>query len=500
MKDAATPSSPADRTPRPAPRAGRTVRRGLADFADPEPAPRAGALAAIRRANEERGVWTVVVDDDPTGTQTVRGLPVLLPGHAETRLRAAARPGTPLAFVLTNSRSVDGPRASALTYDTVSRSARAAAASGRRLRVISRSDSTLRGHFAVELDAVGRALADSGGRVDGVLFVPCFLEAGRYTAGNVQWVSTPDGDLVPAADTEFAADSTFGYTEADLADWVRARLRRPALTVASISLAQLRAADGVTATGRRLRALSGGEVIIANAAHPADLETLMLALLEAEARGGRYMIRSGPSFVRLCAGQPPAGPLTPGDIRSGSRSEAHGLVVAGSHTSLTNRQLAVARRDHDLATVELDVPAVLSADPARARAAVDRCAEATLAALRGRTALLRTSRTVMTRGRATPLLVGRAVADALSEVVARIVGGYPLRFLVAKGGITSSDLAHRALGATTATVVGQMLPGQLPLWRLTDGRRADLPYVVFPGNVGADDSLSRVLTTLRRQR
>jgi uncharacterized protein YgbK (DUF1537 family) len=97
---------------------------------------------------------------------------------------------------------------------------------------------------------------------------------------------------------------------------------------------------------------------------------------------------------------------------------------------------------------------------------------------------------------ANPLITSRAVAAALARTVGDIAASTPLRFLVAKGGITSSDMATRALGATRAVVAGQMFPGLVPLWRLTDGRQPDLPYVVFPGNVGADDALAQVLHRL----
>jgi uncharacterized protein YgbK (DUF1537 family) len=64
------------------------------------------------------------------------------------------------------------------------------------------------------------------------------------------------------------------------------------------------------------------------------------------------------------------------------------------------------------------------------------------------------------------------------------------RFLIAKGGITSSDVATRGLGVRRALVRGQILPG-VPVWRLgAEARFPGLDYVVFPGNVGGDTALA----------
>ena len=68
--------------------------------------------------------------------------------------------------------------------------------------------------------------------------------------------------------------------------------------------------------------------------------------------------------------------------------------------------------------------------------------------------------------------------------------------VVSKGGITSAEVARVGIGASSAVVLGQVLPG-VSVWRLSahDGR--ELLYVVVPGNVGAPDTLVRVLDALR---
>ncbi len=78
----------------------------------------------------------------------------------------------------------------------------------------------------------------------------------------------------------------------------------------------------------------------------------------------------------------------------------------------------------------------------------------------------------------------------LCDVVSAIEGRPG--FLVAKGGITSIEIARRALQCPEAEVLGQALKG-VPVWRLGAGSKwSDVPYVVFPGNVGDEAALANV--------
>ncbi len=96
------------------------------------------------------------------------------------------------------------------------------------------------------------------------------------------------------------------------------------------------------------------------------------------------------------------------------------------------------------------------------------------------------------------LEIGRQVSTALIEIVAGLTArpGY----LIAKGGITSHDLAMHALGGRRIEVLGQLLPG-VPLWRLgQESRRPGLLYVVFPGNVGGPAAMREGYEALRDAR
>ena len=154
----------------------------------------------------------------------------------------------PHIYLLTNSRSLPAHEAARVANETTTMLVEVAIEADVDLRLISRSDSTLRGHFPAETDACADALDALGQHVDGIILAPCFLEAGRYTIDDVQFVRRGT-DLVPAACTEFAADATFGYDQLDLRAWAAARTLSNVDRIRSIGLQTIweHGASGVAA-------------------------------------------------------------------------------------------------------------------------------------------------------------------------------------------------------------------------------------------------------------
>lgn len=446
------------------------------------------ARARIARENRSRRTRIVVLDDDPTGTQTVSGVPVVLEPDDDDLRWALAHPGG-LAFVLTNSRALAPAAAAAVAEDLGRRLARLAVELELDVRCISRSDSTLRGHFPVETDALAGGLHAGGGPyVDGVLLCPCFLEAGRVTVGDVQWVRQDDDRFVPAAHTEFARDLSFGYASEDLPSWVRERSGDAAPDVRSITLDDLRV-GGPERVAELLCAGPAGSVTIGNAAHAADLEVLVLGLLEAERVGRQILCRTGPSFVGARGGLAARPPLR--RVGSGGR----GLVVVGSHTALTSRQLSNAVERHDLEVVELSVAELLGSD---GNGYVERTALRVVDGMRDADVALATSRELRAgTDEAESLAISALVSRALVRTVALVAAEHEPAWVLAKGGITSHDIARHGLGARRAEVAGQLFDGMVSAWLLERaGERRPLPYVVFPGNVGGDHHLALALDAL----
>ncbi len=239
---------------------------------------------------------------------------------------------------------------------------------------------------------------------------------------------------------------------------------------------------------------------VVNAAQYADLDVVVLGLLESEAAGKSFLYRTGPSFPQPLAGLDPHPPLQASDIWPGGRPAGHGLVVVGSHVGLTSRQVAVARECSDITEVELEVPAV--ADPARRDAHVAEITDRVVDALTDSDTLLFTSRTLLRDADpGASLQIARQVSTAVTQVVRGAVGAAPA-WVIAKGGITSHDVAVRGLGIRRATVLGQLLPGLVSVFRPVEAlpQVVGTPYVVFAGNVGDETTLAHVINLFREKR
>ncbi len=451
------------------------------------------ARRRIRRALAEAGRRIAVLDDDPTGSQTVHDVDVVTVFEPDEIAAGLSSAGS-TCFILTNTRSL--PEADAVELNTrigqmlFDLAARLDAP----IDVVSRSDSTLRGHVIAEvraLDAVRRQATGRG--FDGVLMVPAYFEAGRFTAGNVHWARV-GADVLPVSETEFARDATFGYAASDLRDFVAEKSGGTIAPgeVLSISLEDIRL-GGPGRVAELLADVTGGRFVVVNAVEYADLDVVVLGLLRGAAAGRSFLYRSGPSFVQSLAGLDPRDPLQASDIWAPGRPGGHGLVVVGSHVGLTSRQVAVARDRGGLAEVELDVAAV--ADPARRDGHVAEATRLVVSALDHSDVLLVTSRELR-RGRdaAESLEISRRVSAAVTEVVRGALPAKPA-WVVAKGGITSHDVAVRGLGIRRATVLGQLLPGLVSVFRPVDAAPevVGTPYVVFAGNVGDETTLASVI-------
>ena len=443
----------------------------------------------IQAALQTTPAKLVVLDDDPTGTQTVHDIPVLTSWSIPI-LRRELENDLPACFLLTNSRSFSLPEAQALNA-TIGRNLQSASQeTGRPFAVVSRSDSTLRGHFPGEVEALAETL---GQNIDAWLLIPFFEEGGRYTIGNTHYVAEGD-HLIPAGETEFARDAAFGYQASDLHEWVEEKTagRVAARDVTAISLHTIRS-GGPEEVASQLMALSQGKVCIINAASRRDLEVFTLGLLKAEASGKHFLYRTAASFVPIRAGISPRPLLTPEEMMA--PDSGGGLIVVGSHVPRTSSQLEYLLQQPEVVPLEIDVSALL-ADTRRAELLTYLTRLANAALERNEDVALYTSRELITGTDADQSL---AIGQRISEGLVTLVQSLHVRprYILAKGGITSSDVATHGLGVQRAMVLGQILPG-VPVWQLgPETRHPGLSYIVFPGNVGAPEAVSQVVAALR---
>jgi uncharacterized protein YgbK (DUF1537 family) len=454
-------------------------------------------LARIRQATLASRRKVVVLDDDPTGTQTVHDVPVLTEWQPVALAAGWDQAGTTF-YVLTNSRRYPLEEAVAMNREIGHHLAQVARERGVEPVVISRSDSTLRGHYPGEVLALVETLeTELRLRYDGVVIVPFFLEGGRFTAQDVHWVLEGE-QLTPAAQTEFAQDPTFGYRHSNLRQWVveKSRGHVSAERVMSISLEDIRK-GGPKAVAARLLEATNRRVIIVNAVSYRDLDVFVWGMMQAEKQGKRFLFRAAASFVKVRGGIPDRGLLTIEELQpDGVSHEIGGLSIVGSFVQRTTQQLGRALELKGTLAVELNVSQVLAPDVRQEEVA--RVQRRVQAGLRdGQDVILFTSRALIVPDGMSQLQVAQQVSGALSDVLRQLA----LRpaYLIGKGGITSSDLATDALGVRSARVLGQLLPG-VPVWRLgAESRYPGLSYVVFPGNVGGADAVAQAIRILRGQ-
>jgi uncharacterized protein YgbK (DUF1537 family) len=458
----------------------------------------------------QKGRRLVALDDDPTGTQAIADLPVLTKWTVAD-LRWALQQPTTGFFVLTNTRGLSEADAAERNRQVVDALQQAASLERVPYVIASRSDSTLRGHFPLETNVLAEELAARGTLVDGVIVCPAYVEPGRLTVNSVHWTRTSEG-MIPVSHSEFAKDASFGYRKSDLRDWVEEKTagRIPREQVATITLTDIRG-GGPDRVQEILTSLRNGQPVVVDTAADADLQVVVLALLRAEEAGHDFIYRTGPSFVRARTGQTARPPVNaqrlreilsaqPTDVEDARPATKHGLIAVGSHVGLTTRQLDRLRSQGKIIELELDVPTLLD-DSAR-KEHVENVAGQAAKLLRQNEAdsdiVIRTSRTLITGTDATDsLVIARTVGAALVSTVREVVKLLRPAFVLAKGGITSSDIATEGLGIRRAWSRGTMLPGIVSLWEPVAGPAQGIPYIVFAGNVGDDDALAAVVTTLR---
>ncbi|MCY4530542.1 MAG: hypothetical protein OXD46_16135 [Chloroflexi bacterium] len=443
----------------------------------------------IRATIEKQGEKSVVIDDDPMGTQTVANVSLLTewPVDAIARELQDDRRGI---FLLTNSRSM--PLGEAVeTVTLAGRNLREAMEStGENPIVISRIDSTLRGHYPDEVNA----LADVFGRPDALqVIAPFFFQGGRYTIDDVHYVASGDW-LIPVGQTEFARDAAFGFTSSNVREWVEEKTqgRVTAGQVATVSLEDIRA-GGPDRVAERLLNMRDARVCFPNAASMRDIEVFTLGAMLAEEQGGEFFYRSSASFLQVRGGLESRPILSSSDLKA-NEGEG-GLIVVGSHVTVSTSQLTHLLDQREVEGIEVAVAKLI--DEATKSDEVARVAKKMNDGLRrGLDVAVFTSReSLLTLGGDASLLAGSRISSGLADII-HLLETRP-RYIVTKGGITSYDIATRSLGVKRAVCIGQILPG-VPVWELGESSKfPGLKYVAFPGNIGGPDWLSRVVAKLR---
>lgn len=437
----------------------------------------------------------IVLDDDPTGVQTVHDVSVYTDWSIDS-IRAGFKEESKLFFVLTNSRGFTTSQTTIAHKEIAENVDKVAKEQNQNYLMISRSDSTLRGHYPLETELLREVMeARNEWKVDGEILCPFFKEGGRFTIDNVHYVKYGE-QLVPAGQTEFAQDETFGYKSSNLCEYVEEKTKGVfhKENCICITLDMLRNMD-ITAIEDMLLNVTGFQKIIVNAIDDMDVKIFSIALYRAMARGKHFIIRSAAALVKA-AGHISDRPLLNRTELLQDKKQLGGIIVVGSHTKKTTAQLEELQKIDKIRFIEMNSDLVLKGDELEKETKRILLEEERLIK-DGITVCVSTKRTLLKVDNDTPeeaLIRSVKISDALKNCVGKLK--VTPAFVLAKGGITSSDVGIKALRVKRANVLGQIQPG-IPVWQTgEESLFPGIPYIIFPGNVGNEDTLRKAVEIL----
>ncbi|MGM0874811.1 MAG: four-carbon acid sugar kinase family protein [Bacillota bacterium] len=437
----------------------------------------------------------IVLDDDPTGVQTVHGVSVYTDWSEQT-IEKGFREESQIFFILTNSRAFSANETEKVHVEIAERVERISQKYNSPYIIISRGDSTLRGHYPLETLVMKDTIEQQSIRkLDGEVILPFFKEGGRLTVDNIHYVQTDDL-LIPAGETEFAKDRTFGYQSSHLGEWVEEKTNGfySVNETIYITLEMIRNLE-IDKIVDQLIQVTNFKKVVVNALEEEDVRVFTIALICALEKGKNFMYRTAATFTKVI-GNISSRPLLTREELIDHQSENGGLIVVGSHVKKTTDQLNELKTLSNLHFIEFDCHLVLDRMAFHKEAGrVLREAETKVA--EGITTVIYTKRERLDLGEGMKEEELRLSVE-ISDSVTSIVRNFSIKpnFIIAKGGITSSDVGTKGLCVKRATVAGQIAPG-IPVWKTgEESTFPGIPYVIFPGNVGAVTTLKDVVLEL----
>jgi uncharacterized protein YgbK (DUF1537 family) len=437
----------------------------------------------------------IVLDDDPTGSQTLHDISVFTDWTVDS-IEAGFSEEKSMFLILTNSRSFTAEETTKVHRDIAKNILEVSKRKNKDFIIISRSDSTLRGHYPLETQVLKQTIEDNSNiHFHGEIIFPFFKEGGRFTVSNIHYVLEEDF-LIPAGETEFAKDKTFGYQNSNLGKYIEEKTlgEFKADDVQSISLESIRKydIDGIVA---QLLMVQDFNKVVVNALDYQDVKVFTIALLKAMEKGKRFIFRTAAGFIKVIGSISDKGLLVKNDIIKGNNKN-NGLIIIGSHVNRTSEQLEDLKASNLVECVEFNQHLVIN--PPELNKEVERVIKICEKEIQyGRNVVIYTRRDrfdLGTKYKEEELKIAVRISDALTSIVQKL--NVCPKFIIAKGGITSSDIGTKGLGIKRAIVAGQIKPG-IPVWLTgNESKFPELPYIIFPGNVGTRTTLREVVEML----
>ncbi len=424
----------------------------------------------------------IVIDDDPTGSQTVHNCPLLLSWHVEALVKGLQHPANVL-FILANTRALPRREAEARLRTICRHLKQALDHLGlENWQVASRGDSTLRGHFPLDVQVLSQEL----GPFALWFLLPAFLPGGRTTVAGQHLLQGQPVHL-----SSYAKDSRFGYSTSSLAAWVE---EKSAGEIQQETVTAIYQEDYTNSSHlqNRLASLPMGSVVTVDASQPEHLVSFGRVVQQRHRQGCRDLFWGAASLINALVAMGPQ-TWTGKDLamvrRRDSWGPQPGVIVVGSHQLSSDRQLAQLLTAPSIRALEIPLEPLLQPQfPAHLVPHLGLALERTLKQ-EHRTAVLYTSRGERLRGNEPgQLALARAIAQ-LQEALLRPLQS-SLGYVISKGGSTSDTLLRHVLSVDHVMLRGQVMPGiSLVQSATVPGQPPGLPVICVPGNVGPDETL-----------
>lgn len=443
---------------------------------------------------EKNNKKIVVLDDDPTGVQTVHDVSVYTDWSKES-IKSGFEEKNKLFYILTNSRGFTTEQTIKAHKEIANIIAEVGSELNKEYIIISRSDSTLRGHYPLETKLLKDIENQHGKKIDGEILCPFFKEGGRFTINNIHYVKY-DNKLVPAGETEFAKDKTFGYTSSNMCEYIEEKTNGEFKkeSVTCISLDDIRNLN-FDKIEKQLLEVDDFNKVVVNAIDYCDIKVFCIALYRAMAKGKTYMFRTAAAIVKVIGGITNQ-PLLTKEKMIVKDNKNGGIVVIGSHTKKTTSQLEALKEVKGIEFIEFNSDLVL--DDIKFEEEIKRVVSLSEKFIsQGTTVVTYTKRKLLVvenDSKEDALIRSVKISNAVQSLVGRL--SIEPSFVIAKGGITSSDIGTKALAVKKANVMGQIKPG-IPVWQTgNESKFPKTPYVIFPGNVGEITTLKEAVEIL----
>jgi len=436
----------------------------------------------------------VVIDDDPTGSQTVQDCLLLLKWDCSTLVKGFESKSN-LFFILANTRSLSENDAQ-LTIEEICNNLKTvinSKAYEEEIIFISRGDSTLRGHNFLEPSALNSCL----GPFDATFHIPAFIEGKRFTINGTHFV-----DKTPISQTIFAKDKIFGYETSNVKNLLfqqsKSQINFEDIQNLLFSDIEMLNDEENNIVFKTLKNLKNNQHVIVDVANYSQIKKFSL-VIQKLIKNKKFLFRTAASFISSISDKKSVSQseifFSNLRISNKEKSLLPGLIIVGSYVELSTIQLNNLLEISNCKPVELDVFEFFSITSSNNNQSQRNLLKNKLlkeirySFEKGKTPVLFTSRKFMFLDSSELLNFYNLLACFIAELVADLK--YEIGYLISKGGITTNLILSNGLNADYVYLEGQILTGiSVVTYNLKNGEK--LPIVTHPGNIGSKDSLVHI--------